>query len=495
MGAAFENENLKDVLIVGAGLSGIGIAVHLLRACPDLAVELVEMRDAIGGTWDLFRYPGLRSDSDMFTLGYDFRPWKGAKAIADGRDILRYIRETADAFDVTGRIRFGERVVSADWRSDAACWSVETECMHTGSRSLRRCRFLVMCAGYYSYRSGYRPRFAGEECFVGTIVHPQDWPADLDHTGKRVAIIGSGATAITLLPALAESAAHVTMVQRSPTYVASVPARDAWANAARAVLPEKAAYAIARWSNIASSALTYAVSRIFPATVKRMLLAGVRRELGDAADIARDWTPRYAPWDERLCAAPDGDLFKAIRAGAADVVTGEIERLVSGGIRMADGLEVSADIIVTATGLDMVFLGEARVSVDGVAVQGGDKLIYKGCMFDGVPNLAYAFGYTNASWTLKVDLTGRWLGRLFRTMQRKGAAVVVPLRPRDVQVREATRLKSDYIRRAADKLPKQGAMRPWRLHDNYLLDRIDLAMGKIDDGVLRFASAAGGDRA
>lgn len=490
---ADHESNYCDVLIVGAGLSGIGAAVHLARECPELSIALLEMRDGVGGTWDLFRYPGLRSDSDMFTLGYDFRPWTGAKAIADGRDILAYIRETADEFDITRRIDFGRRVVRAAWRSDRAEWTVESVCVRTGAVHVARCGFLFMCAGYYSYRSGYRPRFAGEEDYGGRIVHPQDWPADLEYAGKTVAVIGSGATAVTLLPSLAASVAKVLMLQKSPGYVAAVPSRDWLADFARRWLPAGAAYAVGRWTNILKSALIFKLCKTFPSWTRSMLLKGVRRELGEGADIERDWTPRYNPWDERLCAAPDGDLFAAIRSGRAEVVTGNIERFTAGGVRMDTGREVPADIVVTATGLNMVFLGEIEVTVDGAVVRGGDKLIYKGCMFDGVPNLAYAFGYTNASWTLKVDLTGRWVARLLKHMRGKGVRIATPVRDPKLVPDSATSLKSEYIKRASDILPKQGSEHPWRLHDNYLMDWWELNVRPLNDGVLRLDHLAKGE--
>lgn len=484
-----------DVLIVGAGLSGIGTAVHLARECPHLRIEILEMREHVGGTWDLFRYPGLRSDSDMFTLGYDFKPWTGAKAIADGQDILNYIRQTAVEFDVMSRITFGRRATRAAWRSDRAEWVVESICLKTGAAQVNRCSFLFMCAGYYSYRSGYRPHFEGEETFGGRIVHPQDWPADLDYAGKRIALIGSGATAVTLLPVLADSAAKVSMIQKSPGYVAAVPSRDWFADLARKCLPAGVAYEIGRWKNILMSALVFKLSKAFPKWMKTKLLSGVRAELGDKADIGRDWTPRYNPWDERLCAAPDGDLFAALRSGKAEVVTGTIERFTDEGVRMSGGREIAADIIVTATGLNMVFLGEIEVTVDGASVRGGDKLIYKGCMFDGVPNLAYAFGYTNSSWTLKVDLTGRWVARLLNHMRRKNAQIALPVRGPNVTPHDAASLKSEYIKRAAANLPKQGAERPWRLHDNYFIDWWEFNTGAIEDGVLQVRQRAERDPA
>lgn len=485
----YRHDGRSDVIIVGAGLSGIGVAVHLARECPWLTIQLLEMRDDIGGTWDLFRYPGLRSDSDMFTLGYDFKPWNGAKAIADGRDILSYIRETAAEFDVFDRISFGARVTKAAWKTDDAEWVVESVCPHTGTEQIRRCGFLFMCAGYYSYKSGYRPHFENEENFGGRIVHPQNWPADLDYSSKRIAVIGSGATAVTLLPVLAAKAAKVSMVQKSPGYVASVPSRDRVMDVARNILPAGLAYALGRFKNILASVLIFNLSKAFPRGMKKLLLKGVRNELGDRADIARDWTPHYNPWDERLCAAPDGDLFEALRSGRADVVTGAIERFTSDGIRMTDGREVPADIIVTATGLNMVFLGEIVVTVDGAVVHGGDKLIYKGCMFDGVPNLAYAFGYTNSSWTLKVDLTAKWVARLLKHMRRKKVQIALPVRAVDMSSQDASGLKSEYIKRAAALLPKQGSKRPWRLHDNYFLDWWEFKVGGLNDGVLRLSQS------
>ena len=478
-----------DVLIVGAGLSGIGTAVHILRDCPWADVALVEMRKELGGTWSLFRYPGVRSDSDMFTLGYDFKPWTGANSIAAGTEILAYLRETAIEYNVLPRISYGKRVVRAHWSKEEAQWSVEIQCADTNTLSLRKCRFLFMAAGYFSYKGGHRPDFPGEQDFTGQILHPQAWPHEFDWANKRVAVIGSGATAITLVPALATLAKRVSMIQRSPTYIAAVPLRAKLANVVRHLLPPRVAYAFMRACNIAFNYFFYQVSRTFPKFMARVLLAGVRNQL-PSTNVERDWTPSYRPWDERLCAVPDGDLFEAIRNGHAEVVTGKIDHFFAEGIRMADGRMVPADVVITATGLTLNFLGDIDLSVNGQPIKGEQRIIYKGCMLDGVPNLAYAFGYTNASWTLKIDLTARWLARLLNYMHKHCFQVVTPVRAPGIDVEQAIALKSEYIQRAASILPKQGKKRPWRSHDNYILDWWELTKLALHDDVLQFKKAS-----
>ena len=478
-----------DVLIVGAGLSGIGAACHLLKGCPRKSFALLEARGAMGGTWDLFRYPGVRSDSDMYTLGYSFRPWREAKAIADGPAILNYIRETAAEFGVDRRVRYGHRVRRASWSSADAVWTVEAE---TGAdkRSVRlTCNFLFLCTGYYDYENGHTPAWPGVELYGGRVVHPQKWPADLDYSGKRVVVVGSGATAVTLVPALARQAAHVTMLQRSPTYVVSLPSEDRIANWLRARLPERAAYALARWKNVLVSIFFYTLSRARPDTMKRLITKGVRRQLGDAYDLRR-FTQHYNPWDQRLCFVPNADLFRAIREGRASVVTDQIETFTQTGLRLKSGSHLDADIVVTATGLVLKLMSGMQLFVDGAPVELPRTLVYKGMMYSDVPNLAFAIGYTNASWTLKCDLTARYVCRLLRHMERRGYDWCAPRR-NDLSLKEEpiVNFTSGYVQRALHTLPHQGSRRPWRLYQNYALDLLTLRHGSVEDGTLEFGKA------
>ena len=460
-----------DVLIVGAGLSGIGAAHHLQTSCPWARYAILEARGAIGGTWDLFRYPGIRSDSDMYTLGYPFRPWTGEKAIADGGSILQYIRDTAAESGIDDQIRFHHRITSADWSTADARWTITAERTDTGETVVLTCGFLFSCTGYYRYDHGYQPDFAGTDRFAGTIVHPQDWPTDLDVSGRRIVVIGSGATAVTLVPALAESAAHVTMLQRSPSYVASVPSINPAAQLLRRVLPDRWSGSIVRWMMALGTQALFQLSRRRPGLMKRMLRKGIERELPEGYDIDTHFTPRYDPWDQRLCAVADGDLFAAIRSGAASVVTDYIETFTETGLRLASGDELEADVVVTATGLEVLFLGDIRVSVDGAAVDLPSRLTYKGMMLEGVPNLALAFGYTNASWTLKADLTCDYVCRLLNLMRDRGVEQCTP-RNRDGAVPQGSMLglSSGYVQRSVDRLPKQGSRDPWQVHQSYLRD-------------------------
>ena len=480
-----------DVLVVGAGISGIGAGHHLQTLCPRRSYAILEARDAIGGTWDLFRYPGIRSDSDMYTLGFSFRPWTSPQAIADGPAILDYLGETARASGVDRRIRFRHRVIRAAWSSESARWTVEVE--RGEERELVRftCGFLFMCAGYYDYEGGHAPQFPGAERFAGRIVHPQQWTDDVAWAGKRVVVIGSGATAVTLVPALARTAEHVTMLQRSPTYIVSMPAQDRLANALRRMLPARLAYSLTRWKNVLLGILFYQLCQRRPSLSKRMILRGVRRALGPAYDVQRHFSPAYDPWDQRLCLVPDGDLFEAIRAGSASVVTDRIEHFTETGIRLASGAELPADLIVTATGLRMKFLGGLEVSVDGVRVELPKTTAYKGMMLSGVPNLAMAVGYTNASWTLKCDLTCEHVCRLLNHMEAHGWQQCRPeLEDPTVVAEPLIGLRSGYVERARELFPAQGSRSPWRLHQNYLLDRWVLAHGRVDDGALRFSRSA-----
>ena len=483
---ATSTESILDVLIIGAGLSGIGAAVHLQQRCPTKRYAILEARSAIGGTWDLFRYPGIRSDSDMYTLGYRFKPWTDPKAIADGASILRYVRETADEAGITQHIRFRQKVVSAAWSSQEACWSVEVDDGATGKRRTLRTRFLYACSGYYSYDEAYRPDFAGEQEFEGTIVLPQFWPEGLDHAGKRIVVIGSGATAVTLVPTMAATAAHVTMLQRSPSYVVTRPSEDRAANWLRRRLPGRLAYRLTRWKNVMIGMYFFRLARRYPGPVRQRIVQMAAQELGPGYDVGSHFTPRYKPWDQRMCVVPDGDLFKAIRDGRASVVTDTIDRFTASGVRLASGQELAADVIVIATGLKLTVLGGITLSVDGTPVRTSEALAYKGMMLSDVPNLALAFGYTNASWTLKADLTAAYVCRLLRYMDRHGKAIAVPRRQDDQEPQPFLSFTSGYVERAKDILPKQGSRAPWQVHQNYLKDLSVIRFGRLADGVMRF---------
>ena len=477
-----------DVLIVGAGLSGIGAAVHLGRECPGKTYAVLEARGAIGGTWDLFRYPGIRSDSDMYTLGYSFKPWTDPKAIADGDSIRAYVRQTAREYDVERHIRFHHRAVRAEWDSATARWTVHARRDDTGEDVTITCGFLFTNSGYYRYDSGYTPRFPGVERYAGTLVHPQHWPDDLDYTGKRVVVIGSGATAVTLVPAMAERAAHVTMLQRSPTYVIALPSRDPFADAARRWLPPKAAYTVARWKNVALGVANFQLSRRAPGVVKRFLRRAAKGRLPAGYDVERHFSPRYDPWDQRLCVVPDGDLFTVLREGRASVVTDTIDTFTEHGLRLASGEELPADIVVTATGLNLLALGGMTLAVDGADVDLASTVAYKGMMLSGVPNFAMTIGYTNASWTLKADLVATYVCRLLRYLDETGQQIVTPLAPDTDDLAPIIDLQSGYVLRAVDQLPKQGPRAPWRLHQNYPRDVRLMRHGPLTDGV-RFARA------
>jgi len=476
-----------DVVIVGAGLSGIGAAKHLQDRSPDRTYVVLEGRAAMGGTWDLFRYPGIRSDSDMYTLGYDFKPWKEAKAIADGPSILRYVHETAAENGIDRHIRYNHMVKRAEWNTETAAWTVETE--QNGETVRFTCNFLFMCSGYYSYRSGYKPDFAGAEDFKGQVVHPQEWPADLNHAGKRVVVIGSGATAVTLVPEMAKTAAHVTMLQRSPTYVVSRPAEDGIANWLRSKLPAMTAYRLTRWKNVLLGMVFFRMARNKPEQTKERIIGMVREKLGPDYDVATHFTPSYNPWDQRLCLVPDDDLFESIRSGAADVVTDHIERFTETGILLKSGKTLEADIIVTATGLNLEVLGGAEIVVDGKPVKFSETLSYKGMMYSDVPNLASSFGYTNASWTLKADLTCAYVCRLLNHMTRTGMRQATPVRkPGDEGDEDWLDFSSGYVQRSVHLFPKQGAKAPWKQHQNYALDLMALRFGKVDDGAMVFTN-------
>ncbi|HKV06008.1 MAG TPA: NAD(P)/FAD-dependent oxidoreductase [Candidatus Acidoferrales bacterium] len=484
-----------DVLIVGAGLSGIGAACHLQAGSPSRTFAILEGRAASGGTWDLFRYPGVRSDSDMYTLGYHFRPWREAKAIADGPSILSYIRETARDYGVDRSIRYGHQVKRASWSSREALWTVEAAGPE-GKPVRLTTNFLYMCSGYYDYEEGYMPGWPGMESYSGRFVHPQQWPENLDFQGKEIVVIGSGATAVTLVPALAEKAGHVTMLQRSPTYVVARPAEDAIANWLRRILPARVAYGLVRWKNVLLGMYFYNLTRRKPAEAKKMILELTQKELGPAYDVAKHFTPRYNPWDQRLCLVPDADLFSAIRTGKASVVTDEIASFTETGVKLKSGDELKADIVVTATGLKLKLLGGMQVLVDGALMNPSRAMTYKGMMYSDIPNLASTFGYTNASWTLKADLTAGYVCRLLNHMYAHGYDYCTPRR-RDPSIAEepAINFSSGYILRGSNVLPKQGSKRPWRLHQNYALDMLDLKFARIDDGTMEFTRLRSAERA
>ena len=477
-----------DVLIVGAGVSGVGAGCHLTRNCPDKSFLILERRQRMGGTWDLFRYPGVRSDSDMFTFGYSFRPWNATKVLADGTSIREYVEETAAEYGVDEHIRYGMHVLKGSWSSETARWTLEVRDEATKRRKKFTANFLMACSGYYNYDEGYRPEFAGQADFTGTIVHPQFWPEELDYKGKRVVIIGSGATAVTLLPAMAPDTAHITMLQRSPTYILTLPAEDKISETLRRVLPDSTVWRLARRRNILLQRGLYQLSRSRPQLVRNTMIKLAARQLRGKSDVA-NFTPHYNPWDERLCVVPNGDLFRAVRSGKADVVTDRIERFTPTGIKLESGAELEADIIVTATGLNVQMLGGAEVEIDGEPLELSSRVAYKSVMLDGVPNGMLVFGYTNASWTLKADLACEYACRLINHMDKHGYRQVVAVATEadrgDRSVLDA--LNSGYVRRAEAQLPRQGTNGPWLVRQDYLRDVPILRFGAIDDGVLQFS--------
>ena len=478
-----------DVVIVGAGLSGIGAAHHLRTHCPDKSFLILEGRERMGGTWDLFRYPGIRSDSDMYTLGYSFRPWKERKAIADGPSILSYIRDTAREGGIEPHIRYRHQVKSASWSSAEARWTVLAERGDTGEAVHFTCNWLHMCSGYYDYAQGHAPEFDGAADFRGRIVHPQFWPDDLDYEGRRVVVIGSGATAVTIVPEMARKAAHVTMLQRSPTYMVSMPGEDRVANALRKVLPAGLSYKLVRWKNVLFQMFFFNLARKRPDWMRRRLIGEVTKLLPDGFDVGTHFTPRYNPWDQRLCLVPDADMFHAIKSGRVSVATGEIDRFTAGSIRLKSGEELPAEIIVSATGLKIQLFSGIAFTIDGQARNLSDTLAYRAFMFSDVPNMSYAFGYTNASWTLKADLSAMYLCRLLNHMDARGWQVAMARRDPSVEQVPFLDFTSGYVQRAAHVLPKQGATHPWRVHQNYVKDIASLKYGRIEDGVMTFSKA------
>ncbi|MBX3493032.1 MAG: NAD(P)/FAD-dependent oxidoreductase [Parvibaculum sp.] len=480
-----------DVLVVGAGISGIGAGYHLQTYSPNRTYAILEGRARLGGTWDLFRYPGIRSDSDMYTLGYSFRPWKEAKAIADGPSILNYLEQTARDHGIDRHIRYRHQVKRAAWSTDTATWTVDIERGPEKELVQFSCNFLFMCSGYYNYAEGYTPEFAGADRFKGDIVHPQFWPENLDYSGKRVVVIGSGATAVTLVPEMAKKAAHVVMLQRSPTYVVSRPAEDAIANWLRRRLPAMTAYGITRWKNVLLGMYFFNMCRKKPERAKEFILKGVREQLGPDYDIDTHFTPKYNPWDQRLCLVPNGDLFEAIKKGDASVVTDHIDTFTETGIKLKSGKELEADVIVTATGLKLQLLSGLEVTVDGKKMDLSKTFAYKGMMYSDVPNLASAFGYTNASWTLKADLTSAYLCRLLNHMEKTGLRQATP-RVADPALQEEPWLDftSGYVQRSINEFPKQGTRAPWKLYQNYALDIVSLKFGSIEDSAMEFSNPA-----
>jgi cation diffusion facilitator CzcD-associated flavoprotein CzcO len=484
------SENV-DVVVVGAGLSGIGAGYHLQTMSPDRSYVILEGRESLGGTWDLFKYPGVRSDSDMHTLGFSFKPWTEAKSIADGPSILKYLKQTVSQFGIDKHIRYGQLVTKAQWSTDDAQWTVTSTNKATGATNTYTCSFLFMCSGYYSYKKGHTPEFTGRERFKGAIVHPQEWPTDLDYAGKRVVVIGSGATAVTIVPSMADKAAHVTMLQRSPTYMVSRPDHDVLANRMRKVLPPKIAYNLTRFKNTWRQQLVYNKTRTDPNKVKQLLLGGIQLELGAEYDIAKHFTPNYNPWDQRLCLVPNGDFFKAMRAGKASVVTDHIASFTETGIQLASGEHLDADIIVTATGLELVTLGEMDFFVDGNQVDFAKTWTYKGFAYSDIPNLASTFGYINASWTLRSDLTAEYVCRLLNHMRKKGVVQCTPrLREQDHNMKERPWIdgfSSGYMQRMMHRMPRQGDHEPWINPQNYRRDKKMFKHSPIDDGVMQFS--------
>ncbi|MBO0768915.1 MAG: NAD(P)/FAD-dependent oxidoreductase [Solirubrobacterales bacterium] len=477
-----------DVLIIGAGISGIGAGAHLRRSAPQKSFAILEAREQIGGTWSLFKYPGIRSDSDLQTFGYQFKPWTAERVIAPGKDILAYLHETVADYDLADQIHFGYRVISADWSSADAHWSVRVQ---HGSEELElTSSYLFSATGYYNYAGGYTPEFPGLENFAGQVIHPQQWPEDLDYKNKRVVVIGSGATAMTLIPAMADDAARVTMLQRSPTYVVSLPSNDPIIRALKKVMPEERAFNIARGINIKRQAIFYELCQRYPKVMRKVLMRQVKAQLPADYPIEPNFSPRYNPWDERLCVVPNGDLFKAIRAGKADVVTDRISAFEADGIRLESGKLLEADIVVTATGLDLQAFGGAELRVDGQSVDPGQTVAYKSMMLSGIPNFAFSVGYTNASWTLKVDLVCEHFCRILNHMDQTGTQVVVPeIGDAQLERRPLLDFQAGYVQRRVNEFPKQATSEPWTVAMSYAADRKRLLDGPVTDPALKFSRA------
>ncbi|MDA9782226.1 NAD(P)/FAD-dependent oxidoreductase [Gammaproteobacteria bacterium] len=475
----------KDIIIVGAGISGIAAGYNLQKSCPDKSFAILEGREALGGTWDLFKYPGVRSDSDMHTLGFRFKPWIHKKAIADGPSILKYLNETVDDYNLREKITYNQKVIASNWVSDSSIWELTVD--DNGQEISMSCNFLFLCGGYYSYDKPYMPDFPGMDEFNGRVIHPQFWDESLDYSNKKVVVIGSGATAVTLVPAIAESAKQTTMLQRSPSYVISAPAEDSWNNALNKIFPVKFTYFVIRWKNILRTIIGFYLSRKYPERIKERLINLVREELGQDFDVEKHFTPSYKPWDQRMCLVPDGDLFSAIKDNRANVVTDTIDTFTPTGILLNSGNEIEADIVISATGIELNALNDINVSVDGLKVEANRKLSYKGMMLSGVPNLAISFGYVNSSWTLRADLTCEYVCRLINTMDKEGCAACSPEEDLNALVEDDyIDFTSGYVQRALDRLPKQGKKSPWRNYQNYLLDIFYVRLFSIKDSTLRF---------
>ncbi|EKO37107.1 NAD(P)-binding Rossmann-like domain protein [SAR86 cluster bacterium SAR86E] len=475
----------KDIIVVGAGISGIAAGYNLQKSCPNKSFAILEGRDSLGGTWNLFKYPGIRSDSDMHTLGFRFKPWIHKKSIADGPSILEYLNETVDEYDLRKKIIFNQKVISANWISEKSIWELAVS--NNGAEISMSCNFLFMCGGYYSYDKPYMPHFSNQELFKGPIIHPQFWDVSLDYTNKKIIVIGSGATAVTLVPAMADKASHVTMLQRSPSYVISAPGEDSWSNALRKVFPTKIIYFLIRWKNILRTSLGFFLARKYPEKVKDRLISLVKDELGNDYDVDKHFTPTYNPWDQRMCLVPDSDLFNSINEDKASVVTDSIDRFTEEGILLKSGDHIDADIIVTATGIELNALCGVNVFVDNEQVHAHNKLSYKGMMLSGVPNLAFSFGYVNASWTLRADLTCEYVCRLLNQMDAQGVTACVPNEdPSAIVDDEYIDFTSGYVQRALDRLPKQGKKSPWRNYQNYLKDIFLVRVFSIKDSTLKF---------
>jgi cation diffusion facilitator CzcD-associated flavoprotein CzcO len=479
-----------DVLVVGAGISGVAAGRYLNRRCPDVEYTILESRGAIGGTWDLYRYPGVRSDSDIHTLGYGFKPWTRSRSLADGDTILEYVREAARENGVEEKVRFHHRVVRIEWSSAESRWAVEAERTDTGETVHLTCGFIWVCGGYFRYDEGHLPEFEGTERFAGRIAHPHRWPEDLEYEGKRVVVIGSGATAVSLVPALAERAEHVTMLQRSPSYLFPVPGVDPFAKLMRRILPTRAAYAVTRWKDVVASSIVFSFCRRFPEAAKRIIRKAAESALPPDYDFDKHLSPRYNPWEERPCALRDGDLYQRINEGRAEIVTDRIEAFTETGLRLESGTELEADVIVTATGFNLQFLGGIQPVVDGEEVDISRVLTYKGMMASGIPNLAFSMGYVNASWTLKIEVTSEFVCRLLNHMREHGLTEVVPVPGPSIEEEPIIDFSSGYIQRALHRLPKQGTEVPWKLRQNYLLDTRMIKRGPIEDGALRFSAPA-----
>ena len=480
--------NHFDVVIMGAGLSGIGAACHLKRHCPSKTFAILEARTSMGGTWDLFRYPGIRSDSDMYTLGYNFKPWTNPKSIADGPDILNYIKETASEYHIESSIQYETKVKEAHWDSSSNTWTIKCEHAKTKKEISYTCNYLHSCLGYYKYENGFTPEFKGKEKYKGTIIHPQLWPEDLDYTDKNVLVIGSGATAVTLVPAMTDKAKHVTMLQRSPTYVVSVPNKSLFPKKLNELLPDNIMYNINRTAHVGITILQYSLSRNQPNMMKNFFINNAKKQLPSDYDIQTHFTPKYQPWDERLCAVPNGDLFKAIKNGKASVVTDQIDTFTKDGVLLKSGKELKADIIITATGLEVQMLGGIKAFIDGEAYNPTSAIIYKGMMIKDVPNFVFVFGYTNASWTLRADLVSTYFCRLINETEKNGKKTFVAKSAKKIEPKPMFDFQPGYIKRAMEAgiLPSQGAKEPWMLKQNYLLDLVEMNFGKLKDGYMKF---------